>query len=34
MNEEQSNIPQTASAEELALQKIMPFLLDAREDYP
>ena len=34
MNEEQSNIPQTLTADELALQEIRPYLLDAREDYP
>lgn len=34
MTEESSNIPQTATAEELAWQRIRPYLLDPRENYP
>lgn len=34
MSEESKNIPQTATAEELILQELRPYLLDAREDYP
>ena len=34
MNEESNNLPQTATAEELAWQRIRPYLLDPRENYP
>ena len=34
MTEESNNIPQTATAEELAWQRIRPYLLDPRENYP
>ena len=34
MNEESNNIPQTATAEELAWNRIRPYLLDPRENYP
>ena len=34
MTEESNNIPQTATAEELAWNKIRPYLLDPRENYP
>ena len=34
MTEENNNIPQTATAEELAWQRIRPYLLDPRENYP
>ena len=34
MTEESNNIPQTATAEELALNRIRPYLLDPRENYP
>lgn len=34
MNEESNNLPQTATPEELAWQRIRPYLLDPRENYP
>ena len=34
MTEESNNIPQTATAEELAWNRIRPYLLDPRENYP
>lgn len=34
MNEESNNLPQTATAEELAWNRIRPYLLDPRENYP
>ncbi len=34
MNEESINLPQTATPEELAWQRIRPYLLDPRENYP
>lgn len=34
MNEEINNLPQTATAEELGWQRIRPYLLDPRENYP
>lgn len=34
MTEESNNIPQTATAEELGWQRIRPYLLDPRENYP
>ena len=34
MNEENQTIPQTSSPEQLAMEELKPFLLDAREDYP
>ena len=34
MSEDQNNIPQTASPEQLAMDEIRPYLLDASEDYP
>ena len=34
MTEESNNIPQTATAEELAWKRIRPYLLDPRENYP
>ena len=34
MNEENNNIPETASPEQLVMDELRPFLLDAREDYP
>lgn len=34
MADESTNLPQTATAEELAMQELRPYLLDAREDYP
>ena len=34
MTEENNNIPQTATAEELAWNRIRPYLLDPRENYP
>lgn len=34
MNEESNNLPQTQSAEELNWERLRPYLLDPREDYP
>ena len=34
MNEESNNLPQTATPKELAWQRIRPYLLDPRENYP
>lgn len=34
MNEESNNLPQTATPEELAWNRIRPYLLDPRENYP
>ncbi len=34
MNEESNNLPQTATAEDLAWNRIRPYLLDPRENYP
>lgn len=34
MNEESNNLPQTATPEELSWQRIRPYLLDPRENYP
>ena len=34
MNEENNNIPQPQTAEELAWERLRPYLLDPREDYP
>ena len=34
MSEESNNLPQTATAEELAWNRIRPYLLDPRENYP
>lgn len=34
MSEESNNLPQTATPEELAWQRIRPYLLDPRENYP
>jgi len=34
MSEESNNIPQTASPDQLAMDEIRPYLLDASEDYP
>ena len=34
MNEENQTIPQTSSPEQLAMEEIRPYLLDAREEYP
>ena len=34
MTEESNNLPQTATAEELAWNRIRPYLLDPRENYP
>ena len=34
MNEENNNLPQTATPEELAWNRIRPYLLDPRENYP
>lgn len=34
MADKSTNLPQTATAEELAMQELRPYLLDAREDYP
>ena len=34
MEEGNINLPQTATAEELAIQELRPYLLDARENYP
>ena len=34
MTEESNNLPQTQSAEELVWERLRPYLLDPREDYP
>jgi hypothetical protein len=34
MTEENNNLPQTRSAEEIRWDTLRPYLLDPREDYP